>query len=143
MKPDRLTRINELLRREIGECIFRLIHENQFDLAAVTITHVFISSDLRTARVLVSIRCPPNQRPAMLALLQRHRPQIQEDIARKVVLKYTPRLSFALDTSLEEGDRVLNLLSTLDPGQTGTDTAPRDSTPVVANGDSTDSGEEQ
>ena len=118
MKTDRLTRVNELLLRGIATAIFRVIKEDEFDLTAVTVTHVSTSSDLRTARVLVSIRAAGEMRKKMLALLQRHRPEIQELLSKTLILKYTPRLSFALDTSVEEGDRVLGLLFRLEPGQT-------------------------
>jgi hypothetical protein len=79
----------------------------------------------------------------MLGLLQRHRPQIQEDIAQKVVLKYTPRLSFALDTSLEEGDRVLTLLSTLEPDRTAPNAPEPESTPGAETGRPAEKEEKQ
>lgn len=110
MKVDRLTRVNELLRREIAEALFGVIHEGEFDLAAVTITHVVTSRDLRTARVFVSIRDHVEERPRFLRLLDRHRQQIQSLINRHLMLKYTPRLTFELDPSLEKGDKVLGLL---------------------------------
>ena len=116
MRVDRLTRINEELRREIAQFLFRLMaNDAGFDLGAVTVTHVVISSDLRTARVLVSIRDHQDRREAMLRRLQACHGEIQADIAKKVVLKYTPRLTFQLDHSLEEGDRVLGLLATIEP----------------------------
>lgn len=115
MRVDRLTRVNEELRREIGQCLFKLMATSAgFDLSAVTITHVMISSDLRTARVLVSIRDHESRRTAMLQLLNRHHAAIQEHIGQKVVMKYTPRLTFELDHSIEDGDRVLALLAEMD-----------------------------
>jgi ribosome-binding factor A len=116
MKIDRLTRVNELLRREIGEVLYRLIDRSTFDLAAVTVTHVIASSDLRAARVLVSIRGHEEERQRMLTRLQHLHGAIQHEIAEKVILKYTPKLSFALDPSIESGDRVLSLLSKLESG---------------------------
>jgi len=110
----RLTRVNELIRREIGESLFRLMNENQFDLAAVTVTHVITSPSLRQARVLVSIRDHQNERDTMMALLRRHRADMQERINRNLGLKYTPKLTFELDTSLERGDHVLDLLNRMD-----------------------------
>jgi len=62
MKTDRLTRVNELLRREIGVVLYRLLDRSQFDLAALTVTHVITSSDLRSARVLISIRGHEHER---------------------------------------------------------------------------------
>jgi ribosome-binding factor A len=108
-----MVRVNELLRREIGEALFRIMSEANFDLSAVTITHVVTSRNLRNARVLVSIRDHEAQREAMLNLLRRHRGEIQSRINKNLILKYTPCLTFELDTSVEQGDRVLSLLSQL------------------------------
>lgn len=109
----RLTRVNELIRREIAEALFRLMTENRFDLSAVTVTHVLTSANLRQARVLVSIRDHKDERGTMLSMLRQHRVELQELINRNLGLKYTPRLSFELDTSLERGDQVLNLLNAM------------------------------
>jgi ribosome-binding factor A len=114
MKPDRIQRINVLLKREIGETLFQIMGEESFDLAAVTVTRVAVSRNLRRARVFVSIRDHGGERDHMLRLLERHRPEIQARINRDLVLKYTPRLSFELDTSVERGDRMLQLLDELE-----------------------------
>ena len=114
MSTDRMVRVNELLRREIGQALFRIMTEANFDLSAVTITHVVASRNLRNARVLVSIRDHEAQRDEMLNLLRRHRGEIQSQINQNLVLKYTPCLTFSLDTSVEKGDRILGLLSKLE-----------------------------
>jgi ribosome-binding factor A len=113
MKIDRLTRVNELLRREIGEALYRLFDRSTFDLAAVTVTHVIATSDLRTARVLVSIRGHEDERQRMLMRLQHMHGAIQHEIAEHIILKYTPKLHFTLDESIESGDRILSILAVL------------------------------
>ena len=115
MSVDRLVRVNELLKREIGLSLYRVITEGGFDLSAVTITKVIVSKDLANARVLVSIRDHEDNRGQMLDRLRSHRGEIQKLVSSVVVLKRTPRLHFDLDTSIEEGDRVLQLLTTLAP----------------------------
>lgn len=134
MKTDRLTRINELLRREIGLVLYRLIDRSELDLAAITVTHVIINSDLRNARVLVSIRGHEHERRAMLSRIQHLHGEIQEAISKTVILKYTPRLLFALDTSIEAGDHVLDILSKLPPP--AAEAAPE--TPAVPSSGETD-----
>ena len=114
MSVDRITRVNELLKREIGDLLFRVMHANEFDLASVTITRVETSKDLREARVYVSILGHEEQRPHMLALLSRRHGEFQRRINKDVTLKYTPRLTFELDTSVEEGDHVLAVLAKLE-----------------------------
>lgn len=111
MKTDRLIRINELLRREISVVLYRLIDPTEFDMSAMTVTHVIVSPDLRDARVLVSIRGHENERRKMLRQIQSLHSDIQSEVAKAVILKYTPRLTFVLDSSIEQGDRVLDILS--------------------------------
>src|ERR1035437_10279145 len=93
MSVDRITHVNELLKREIGDLLFRVMHADGFDLASVTITRVETSKDLREARVYVSILGHETERPRMLALLSRRRGEIQHRINKDVTLKYTPRLT--------------------------------------------------
>ena len=114
MSVDRITRVNELLKREIGDLLFRVMHENAFDLSSVTVTRVKTSKDLREARVYVSIRDHEAERPRMLALLSRHRVELQRRINKDITLKYTPHLTFQLDTSVEEGDHMLAVLAQLE-----------------------------
>lgn len=114
MPSNRLARVNELLRREIGDALFRVLHEGDFDLSAVTVTHVQVAPNLRQARVWISIRDHEAERNRMLGIIKKHRPEIQKRINSDLTLKYTPRLSFELDTSVERGDRVLGLLHELE-----------------------------
>ena len=122
MNVDRMTRVNELLRREIGQALFRIMNDAGFDLAAVSVTHVMTSKNLRSARVLVSIRDHEKERDKMLGLLRKHRCEMQEIIGKNVVLKYTPQLTFELDTSVEKGDKVLGILMQME-GDDDTDGA--------------------
>ncbi len=114
MSTDRLTRVNEILKQEVATALFRVMNEQGFDLSAVTVTRVVTGSDLRTARVMVSIRDHRQERQSMLNRLRQHRGDIQEQLNRHLILKYTPRLSFELDESIEEGDRILKIISDME-----------------------------
>lgn len=114
MANRRMTRVNELLRREIGTILYRVLNDADFDMAAITVTRVITSNNLRSADVHVSIRDHEDQKGRMLGLLRSHRVEIQKIMSKNVVLKYTPKLTFKLDTSLAEGDRVLDVLDSLD-----------------------------
>ena len=113
MSVDRIKRVNALIRRAIGESLFHIMNEQAFDLAAVTVTHVITSRNLRSARVLVSIRGDEADKTRMLGLLRKHRPEIQKVINTDRTLKYTPKLHIDLDRSVESGDHVLDILSHL------------------------------
>lgn len=124
MSVDRILRLNELLRREIGEALFRLINDRNFDLSSVTVTHVEVSRDLRDATVRISIRDHEDDRDRMMAIIRGHRVDIQAQVARNLTLKYTPRLVFRIDPSIERGDRILSVLSSLDIPASDADNGP-------------------
>lgn len=115
MSVDRMERINELIRREIGEAFSRIINDTRFDRSAVTVTEVSAARNLRTARVLVSVRGDEQQQQQTISLIRRHRTEIQQAINRDLTIKYTPVLHFELDASIQKGDRVLDLLAHLEP----------------------------
>lgn len=121
MKNERLVRVNELIRREIAANMHRFVHGQDVNLAAITITRVVVTSNLRTARVWVSVlssreAAGDTETPDhVLNLLSNRRKEIQAHLGRTLNLKYTPRLIFESDSSLESGDRVLDLLNHL-PG---------------------------
>ena len=114
MKADRITRVNELIRRELGVQLYRLVTRADFDAAAVTFTHALTSVDLRSCRVLVSIRGEPAEQERMLSILKRHRVDFQEAIHKNIVLRYTPHIHFVLDHSVEQGDHVLQILNQME-----------------------------
>lgn len=113
MPSGRIIRVNELLKREISADIFRLFSNTQFDTGALTVTRVETAPDLRDAAVHVSIFGHEEERTEMIRFLNRHRKEIQARMSKNVKIKYTPRLHFKLDTSIETGDRVLGILETL------------------------------
>ena len=114
MASRRVVRVNALLRREIGNALYRVMTGRDFDMSAVTVTRVITSCDLRTAEVMVSIRAKGKEGDRLFSVLRHRRGEIQKMIGKSVVLKYTPHLSFTLDTSLEEGDRVLDVLRSIE-----------------------------
>jgi ribosome-binding factor A len=114
MGVKRLIRVNELIKQEVAAALYRVMNERGFDLSAVSVTHVITSSDLRTARVLVSIRDHVKQREAMIGQIQHHSGAIQSHLGKNVIIKYTPRLTFELDESIELGDRVLQIISEME-----------------------------
>lgn len=122
MSVNRLSRVNELLKREIAEALFRVMNDVEFDPARVTVTHVVTATNLRKARVYLSILGPEADQIRVLRDVRKHRKALQEIVARNVILKYTPHLDFALDQSLRDGDRVLQMIEELveeDPALAG------------------------
>ncbi len=114
MGTPRLVRVNELLKREIAEDVHRNFSLSDFDTAAVTITRVECAPDLRDANVFVSIFGHEDDRDRMIGHLNRHRQEVIRMMVKRVKLKYTPRLHFILDESIEGGDRILSMLAEME-----------------------------
>ena len=108
---DRMLRVNELLKRELGTILARRVSGDVDCL--VTVTRIETSPDLHNATVYVSVYGSPEQRITVRDLLKRLRKDIQHDIAQHVRLKYTPVLKFMLDDSQEQADRVMKILDEL------------------------------
>lgn len=117
MGSRRMARVNELIKREIADGLYRVVNEAGFDFAAVTVTRVEVSPDLHRALVYVSISGPDEGRGRMMRLIRKHAADLQQRLARSVRMKFIPHLAFTLDSSLREGDRVLEIIQRLDDEQ--------------------------
>ena len=125
MAIDRLERVNALLRRELSEALYKVFAGEPIDLAAITITRVETARNLRSAKVSVSVFGHEHERGAFLRHLANKAKDLQALINRDLTLKYTPRLRFHLDGSIEKGDHILDVLSHLDVPADSTGEAPR------------------
>lgn len=113
MAVDRLSRVNELLHREIGLALFRCLTDPGVNMASIMVSHVITSRNLRKARVLVSIRGNAQEQEKQLSIIRKHRHELQQHINKVMTLKYTPVLEFELDNSVSQGDHVLQVLEEL------------------------------
>jgi ribosome-binding factor A len=108
----RLERVNEVIKRELSEIISREINFSAQTL--VTLHAVDITADLRHCHVFVSVIGKTDQKARVLAELGENRGTLQRELAKRVVLKYTPHLNFKLDDSIERGSRVLEIMQDLE-----------------------------
>lgn len=115
----RTVRVNELVRREIGE-ILRTRYQTQSVM--ITITGVDVMPDLRQARIYYSVLGDNANVIEAEAFFHANHKEIRRELSRRIVLKYLPRLDFVHDTSLERGDQLNRLIDELDiPSETQED----------------------
>ena len=114
MSVNRIERVNSLLKRVIGDAVFRVLMGDDVSAAAITVTGVACGKDLRNATVKVSVFGEPAEQNRVLGIMIHHAHEFERIINSEVRMKFTPRLRFELDHSLEKGDRVLALLDSLD-----------------------------
>lgn len=114
MSVNRLDRVNSLLKRVLAENMFSIMQGDTVQPGLITVTEVSCGKDLRDATVKVSVFGDDALKETALQHLRHNARRFQAAINREVRLKFTPRLVFQLDRSLEKGDEVLALLSKLD-----------------------------
>ena len=113
MGVDRLERVNSLLKRVIAEAMFSVMQGDTVQPGLITVTGVTCGKDLRDATVRVSVFGDDALKTTALRHLQSKARRFQAIINREIRLKFTPRLTFQIDLSLEKGDEVLAILDRL------------------------------
>lgn len=116
----RRRRVADLIRNELAELIQREVHDSR--LEQVSITDVEISPDLQNARVYFSMIGNDDQVKETTLAFERAAGYFRKELASRVQLRYTPRLTFHFDNSLNEGERIERLLRQIaeesPPGET-------------------------
>src|ERR1700677_1609577 len=108
----RLERVRELLKREIGEVIRRELPVG--DVGLINVNDVNVAPNLKNATVFIGVLGGQAQKKRAMEALDKSRKRIQGLLGRAVILKYTPRLRFVLDDSIERGNKVLRILEDLE-----------------------------
>jgi ribosome-binding factor A len=109
----RQERVKELLKIEISDIIRREIKDPR--LGFVTITDAEVSKDMRHARVYISVYGDERQKEESLAILQKVAGYMRGEFGRRVSMKIIPEISFKLDTAVEHGARIFELLQQVKP----------------------------
>jgi ribosome-binding factor A len=108
-------RVAQRIRREISEILTRLRDPRLH--AMVSVTDVEVTNDLSLARVYVSVLETGEARDHVMAGLGRAAGFVRHELAGVLGLREMPEVRFLLDTSLEKGARVDEILRKLERGE--------------------------
>ena len=104
MPSNRIGRINEEIQRELADQLRRLSQ-----VGMVSITRVDTTSDLRYARVYISV-LDKDQEKDVLKGLKSAGGFLRRELGRALQLRYTPELQFIADDSIQHGAHILEIL---------------------------------
>ena len=110
----RTDRVDELLRQEIGAILAREVADPRIGFA--TVTDVETTRDLSHAKVWVSVIGDVAERRETLAALERAMGFVRRELGVRLRLRRIPALHVELDSSMEHGTRVLQILDELERG---------------------------
>jgi len=106
----RQLRVGEELRHALSRLLQRgELRDPALQGVAVTVTEVRMSPDLKSATAYV-MPLGGEHRAEVIAGLTRSAGYLRGQVAREVPLRFTPTLSFAVDTSFDHASRINELL---------------------------------
>jgi ribosome-binding factor A len=108
MTYKRADRVNALLQRELGMIISEELRDPR--IAFSTVTAVEITSDLRSAKVHVSVLGDDEQIASTMTALDEAKPYLRHEIGKRTELRFVPELTFVNDRSAERSARISTLL---------------------------------
>ncbi|PYM82645.1 MAG: 30S ribosome-binding factor RbfA [Candidatus Rokuibacteriota bacterium] len=111
MQAKRLDRINQLIKEEVSLLLQRELKDPR--LGFVTVTEVETTSDLRLAKIFVSVLGSEEQWASSLAALASAKGFIRTWLRGHLDLRTTPTLEFRADRSMERAAHIQTLLRQL------------------------------
>lgn len=112
MTSRRLDRINGQLRQELSQIISRQIKDPRIG-GVITVTQVKTASDLRTARVFISVLGDDATKHNTLEGIQSASTFLRRELRDRLNLRYVPFMKFELDQSIEDADHLLRIIDRL------------------------------
>src|SRR5712675_582819 len=107
----RARRLGEQIQRELTDLLRRDVKDGR--IGNVTITAVSVTGDLRTARVYYLVFGKDGPDPKVQRGLESAAGFLRNALSRSLMIRYTPTLSFELDTSIEHGVRLTQLIDSV------------------------------
>lgn len=107
-KQLRIEKLQELIKQEMSKMLLKELKDPR--IGFVTVTDVEMTGDLREAKIYVSIFGDAEQVKSSLEGLNSALGFVRREIGQRIRLRFTPEISFALDTSLDYGDHIQKLL---------------------------------
>ena len=104
----RVEKIQELIKEQTSEIIMRELKDPR--VGFVTVTEVDVSSDLRNAKIYVSIFGSDKQIEDSWQGLNSSLGFIRRELAHRIRLKFIPEIKLFMDTSLEYSSHIQKLL---------------------------------
>jgi ribosome-binding factor A len=114
---NRPERVAQRIKRETADILETTLRDPRLG-SMVTVTDVEVTHDMAMARIYVSILEEGEARDQAMKALASAAGFVRRQLAPRLGLREVPELRFVLDTSIERGARVEDLLRRLAEGET-------------------------
>lgn len=109
-------RVAETIKREMAEILANRLRDPRLG-GMISVTDVEVTQDLSLARVFVSVLAPDDVRDRALEALTHSAGFVRHELAPRLGLREVPEIRFLLDSSIQRGARVEELLRRIASGE--------------------------
>ena len=106
--PHRQEKLGELITAELSDLLRTRVKDPR--VGFVSVTHVEVSGDYRHAKIFVSVMGNEEERASTMKALKHATGFLRHELASRLTVRYMPEIVFKLDTSIEQGARILELI---------------------------------
>ncbi len=107
----RVLKVGERVRHILSELLARQeVHDDTLSAHTVSVTEVRMTPDLRNAIAYVKPLLGEDE-GVVIKALRTNTAYLQREVAKRLGLKFAPKLQFKPDESFDEADRIERLLS--------------------------------
>src|SRR5947207_13190866 len=106
--PHRQERLGELIAAELSDLMRTRLKDPRVGFASIT--HVEVSGDYRHAKIFVSVMGSEEEQVNTMKALKHATGFLRHELASRLTLRYMPEIVFKLDTSIDQGARIVALL---------------------------------
>jgi ribosome-binding factor A len=109
----RVSRVAELIRREVSQMILSDIKDDRVGAGMVSVTGVDVAGDLQHTKIFVSIYGSDEARAETMEGLKSVTGYVRSELGKRVRLRRTPTVLFVEDKSFDRATQVISLINKL------------------------------
>lgn len=106
----RIERVNELIKNEISMLINTGLKDPRLEGKVIGVTKVKTTPDMKYCNVYISIYGNPEERSAILGVIEKAKGFIRKNLASALTTRYAPELIFEIDDSLDNAMHIEEIL---------------------------------
>ncbi len=107
----RVSRVAELIRREVSLMLLHGIKDERVGTGMVSVTRVDVAGDLQHAKIFVSVYGTDEAREMTMDGLRSATNFVRRELGHRVRLRRTPEISFWEDRGIADGTQVMTLIN--------------------------------
>ena len=109
MSYQRIDRISEEVRREVDAIIRDELSDPRIS-GTFSVTRADVTGDLRYAKIYISV-LEDDKREELMAALKNAKGFIRRALGKRMIIRYTPELTFVSDKNIEYGVHIAKVLA--------------------------------